>query len=110
MKSLFNGKKVPVIAPLLFNCTFVTDFQEKTKIFNSCFIKQCTLVSNNIVFLNEFTYMTDERNQPITFSESDNIKIIRTLDVNKAHGHDNISFRMINLCTNSVAHPLILNL
>ena len=62
MKSLFSGKKVPVIPRLLFNCTFVTDFQEKTKIFNSYFIKQCTLVSNNIVLLNEFTYMTEKRN------------------------------------------------
>ena len=33
--------------------------------------------------------MTEERIQSITFSESDFIKIIRTLDVNKAHGHDN---------------------
>ena len=56
----------------------------------------------------KFTYMTDERIQSITFSESDVIKIIRTLDVNKAHGHDNISVRMIKLCINSVAHPLTL--
>ena len=52
--------------------------------------------------------MTEERIQSITFSESDVIKIIRTLDVNKAHGHDNISVRMIKLCINSVAHPLTL--
>ena len=56
----------------------------------------------------EFAYMTEEHIQSITFSESDVIKIIRTLDVNKAHGHDNISVRMIKLCTNSVAHPLTL--
>ena len=30
------------------------------------------------------------------------------MDVNKARGHDNISVRMIKLCTNSVAHPLTL--
>ena len=56
----------------------------------------------------EFTYMTDECIQSLTFSESDVIKILRTLDVNKAHGHDNISVRMIKLCINSVAHPLTL--
>ena len=48
--------------------------------------------------------MTEERIQSITFSESDVIKIIRALDVNKAHDRDNISARMIKLCT--VAHPL----
>ena len=34
--------------------------------------------------------------------------MIRALDVNKAHGRDNLSVRMIKLCTNSVAHPLTL--
>ena len=52
--------------------------------------------------------MTEERIKSIAFSESDVIKIIRTLDINKAHGHDNISVRMIKLCTKSVARPLTL--
>ena len=56
----------------------------------------------------ELTYMTEDRTQSITFSESDVIKIIRALDVNKAHDHDSISVRMIKLCTKSVAHPLTL--
>ena len=30
------------------------------------------------------------------------------MDVNKAHGHDNISVRLIKLCTNSVTNPLTL--
>ena len=50
--------------------------------------------------------MTEERIHSITFSESDVIKIIRALHVNKAHGHDNGSVRMIKLCTSSVAHSL----
>ena len=37
MKTFFNGKKVPIIPPLLFNSAFVTDFQKKAKIFNSFF-------------------------------------------------------------------------
>ena len=57
----------------------------------------------------ESTYMTEERIQSITFSESDVIKIIRALDVNKAHGHYNILVRMIKLCNNSVAHPLTIS-
>ena len=56
----------------------------------------------------EFTYMTEGHIQSITFSESDVIKIIRALDVNKVHGHDNISVRIIKICTNSVSHPLTL--
>ena len=34
--------------------------------------------------------------------------MIRALDVNKAHDHYNILVKMINICTNSVAHPLTL--
>ena len=30
------------------------------------------------------------------------------MDANKAHGYDNISVRIIKLCTHSVAHPLTL--
>ena len=108
MKFFFNCKKVPAIPALLFNGAFATDFQQKANIFNSFFAKQCTLVSNNSVLPSEFTYMTQERIQSITFSEPDCIKIIKCLDVNKARGHDNISVRMIKLCTNSVAHPLTL--
>ena len=110
MKTFFDGKKLPVIPPLLFNHVFVTDFQEKANILNSFFAKQCALVSNNSVLSTELTYMTEERIQSITFSEPDVIKIIRALDVNKAHAHDNISVRMIKLCTNSVAFFDILKL
>ena len=49
--------------------------------------------------------MEEERIQSIIFSESDFIKLIRALDVNKAHSQDNISVRMIKLWINYVAHP-----
>ena len=50
--------------------------------------------------------MTEEQIQSITFSESDVIKRIRALDVNKVNGHDNTLVRMVKLCTNYVAHSL----
>ena len=33
-------------------------------------------------------------------------KILENLDVNKAHGHDKISIRMLQLCGNSICKPL----
>ena len=108
MKTFFNGNKVPLIPPLLFYGAFVTDFQEKANIFNSFFAELWTFVSYNSLLPSEFTYMTEERIQSITFRQSDVIEIIRTLNVNKADDNDNISVRMIQLCTNSVAHSLIL--
>ena len=61
-----------------------------------------------LLFPSQFTYMTEERIQLITCSESDVVKIIRAVDVSKALDHDNVPVRMIKLCTNSVAHPLTL--
>ena len=106
MKTFLSGKKVPVISPLLFKIVLVTDFQEKANIFNSFFAKQYTLISNNSVLPSKFTYMMEKRIQSIIFSESNVTKILRALDVNKAHGHDNISVRIIALCTNSLIHLL----
>ena len=37
-------------------------------------------------------------------------KIIKDLNPNKAHGHDEISIRMIKLCGKSITEPLINNL
>ena len=37
---------------------------------------------------------------------SDIIKLIKALDVSKAHGHDGISVKIIKICADSIAHPL----
>ena len=39
---------------------------------------------------------------------SDIRKIIKFLDVNKAHGHDGISVRMIKMCDESMVQPVSL--
>ena len=42
----------------------------------------------------------------IIFSKEDIYKIIKNLDPNKAHGHDMINIRMIELCGISTCKPL----
>ena len=44
----------------------------------------------------------------ISFSESDILKVIRNLDPNKAHGHDEISIRMLKICDKTIYKPLYL--
>ena len=44
----------------------------------------------------------------IKFDNNDILKIIRSLNVNKAHGHDGISVRMIKMCDESLVQPLSL--
>ena len=42
----------------------------------------------------------------INFSDNDILKIIRSLDINKAHGHDDISVRMVKICDDGINKPL----
>ena len=52
--------------------------------------------------------MTKDHIQTLCFCKSDVIKLIKALDVSKAHGNDGISVKMIKICANSIAHPLTL--
>ena len=47
IKTLVIGKNVPVIAPILVGNKLVTNFKDKTNIFNDFFSRQCRPVSNN---------------------------------------------------------------
>ena len=49
---------------------------------------------------------THARLSSIDFDEEDVLKIIRNLNVNKAHVHDNISIRMLKICDSVLAEPL----
>ena len=44
----------------------------------------------------------------LCFGKSDVIKLIKALEVSKAHGHDRISVKMIKICADSIAHSLTL--
>ena len=54
---------------------------------------------------NIYIYMdfeTRERHSSLGFCVDDIAKIIRSLDQNKAHGHNEISICMIKLCASSI--------
>ena len=51
-------------------------------------------------------YKTDNRLLTVNFSIHGSAKILQNLDPNKAHGHDMISIRMVQLCGNSICKPL----
>ena len=38
--------------------------------------------------------------------DEDIYRIIKTLDINKAHGHDKLSIRILKLCDKSIVKPL----
>ena len=106
LKTFLNNKKIPCIPPLLHQDKFVADFKEKASIFNNFFANQYSIVSNNSKLPVTLTRKTHESLSKIDFLTDYILKIIRNLDPNKAHGHDMISIRMINICDTSICRPL----
>ena len=101
-----NNKKIPLIPPLFHENKFVTDFKEKAELFNSFFAKQCSLIKNSSKLPSHLHYFTDNCLSSVRFSQDDIAKIIQNLDPNKAHGHDNISIRILKICGSSIYKPL----
>ena len=106
LKTFYNDKKIPIIPPLLVNDKFVTDIQMKANIFNKFFADQCTPLKNNSSLPVNQIFLTQSRLTSLDFNEDELLKIIRALNINKAHGHDDISIRMIKICDKSLIKPL----
>ena len=53
-----------------------------------------------------FAYKTNVRINSFLINHDDISLIIKYLDSNKAHGFDNISIKMIQICGESIALPL----
>ena len=108
LKSFYNEKKIPTIPPLLVEYNFVTDIQTKANIFSTFFAEQCTPLKNNSILPVNQMFLTQSRLNYIDFNEDEILKITKALNIHKAHGHDDISIRMIKICDRSLLKPLIL--
>ena len=85
----------------------ITNSVEKANLFNNFFVAQCTPLENTSK-LPPLLMKTDKRLNTISFKDSDITSIIKSLKPTKAHGADNISIRMIQLCGDSITLPLTL--
>ena len=88
--------------------TFFTDIKTKANIFNKFFAEQCTPLKNNSVLPINQMFLTQSRLGTTDFNENEMLKIIRALNIHKAHGHDDISIRMIQICDRILIKPLII--
>ena len=52
------------------------------------------------------SYLTASSLESIAISRSDILKTIRSLDIDKAHGHDDMSVRMMKICDDAIVEPL----
>ena len=106
LKSLLNGKEISCISLLFHGDKYIVDFQEKSEIFNSFFADQCFPISNGRVLPSELVLWTDSTISSCHFTKDGILRIINNLDPNKAHGHDEISIRMLKKYKDSICRPL----
>ena len=85
---------------------YVTDIEEKSRIFNSFFASQCSLIPNNRILPSVFKLLTEHTLTFCEFSETEIIQIHDSEDSNKAHSRDMISIRMLKLCGEAICGPL----
>ena len=86
----------------------MTDIKTKANIFNEYFAEQCTPLKNSSVIPIDQRFLTQSRITSLDFNQEEILKIIRALNIHKAHGHDDISIRMMKICDKSLSKPLIL--
>ena len=90
MKTFTNGKKVPIIPPLLVNDKHVSTFVEICNAFNDFFSRQCQPVSNDSTFRSTFSFETANRLSTVNIRPEKISEIVQILDQNKVHGQDDI--------------------
>ena len=106
LKSFFGDRKIPVIPPIICNSNLVTDFKDKAELFNNYFSSQCSLINNTSVLPQTFPPFNHHGLSSFHIENDEILKLIRSLDVNKSHGFDNISARMLKMCDSSIIMPL----
>ena len=106
LKTFANGRKVPVIPPLLINNEFISNFKTKANYFNRFFNQQCTAISTDSSIPCSVNLATNETVTKINFDKQLFSKLIVALNPNKAHGHDGLSIRMLPMGSDSISKPL----
>ena len=109
LKTFYNDKKIPLIPPLLMlNNNCITDIKTKANIFNKFFAEQYTPLKNGSVLPINQMFLTQSRLGTLDFTENKILKIIMVLNIHIAHGHDDISIRMIQICDRTLLRPIII--
>ena len=105
LNGFLNKCKVPRIPPLFSDGKFITDCVEKAATFNDFFAKQCTPFQTGSV-LPPLVYHTTNRLSYFDIRVEEVEDILKVLKTNKAHGPDDISVSMIQLCGKELCKPL----
>ena len=80
----------------------------KVNHFNKYFASQCTPINNDSPLPCSFEFYSKFGLPSLNIIGDNVLKIVRALNINKAHDHDEISARMIKICHEALAKPLSL--
>ena len=100
-----SNKKTPIIPPVFVNGELVSDFEQKANLFKNYFTSQCTPIENSSKLLN-FSYETEKILTSFDTKDDDILSFIKNLNVDKAHGWDQLSIRIIKTCGDAITFPL----
>ena len=87
LKTFVNGTNISLIPLLLTGNQLVPNFLVKANLFNDYFSKQCMIIDNNRSITAKITFENKERLSTFEICSDDIIKLVRSLDPNKARGH-----------------------
>ena len=94
INKFLSNKKTPIIPPVLANGDLVSDFERKANLYNNYFAFQCTPIKNSSKLPN-FSYKIEKILTSFDIKDDDILSVIKNLDMDKAHGWDQLSIRMI---------------
>ena len=94
LKTLYNGKKIPLIHPILVNNKLISNFKEKAYHFKTFFASQCIPISALSTTTNSVSNVSLSS---IQFKDQDILKIICSLKYNKGYGYNDISIRLLKI-------------
>ena len=83
LKTLYNGKKIPLIYPILVNNKLISNFKEKASHFNAFFACHFSAVSNDSALPSRTNSVSNVSLSSIQFKDQDILKIIRPLAIIK---------------------------
>ena len=97
-----------MIPPIFIGNKIESDFKLKANHFNKYFASKCTSINNDSSLPSSFEFYSQSTLSSLNIIEDDILNIVRALDINKAHSHDEISVRMIKSCDEAIVKPLSL--
>jgi hypothetical protein len=106
-KQVYGNKKSMSIPSMVVDNKIVSTSQDKANEFSKFFAGQQILPNHILHYpLPPQILLTDQRLDSISTTPAEIQKILKSLDIGKAHGADGVSNRLLKECSTSIAQPL----